>query len=1352
VRRVLSPLVVLSAAMAAVLAPVSPSVAAIPTNLVVTVDSALGGPATAYPEDLWVGSDAQPDVPGTYDIRVNGAPYATGWSHSGYYGRRLAGTDAPAGELTVAVTFRPDDDAYEAATTTAVVARPKGARPPVDIGTPPPVVDYGGRWSLPASAGPDARLTSSDPTRCRVSADGRSVDFVHIHWCEITAQVPESANYLASPPVVQGFLPRRVPMDLAVTVDPPAPRVGDLVTVRARPSFQGELIEVIGLVHLEWGGADGPESITKQWPDAPVWEETVRLHRTDSLRILAAPFPTDQRLINVESTRTVAVGRGIQRVLADQPAMPSVGQSWTPTSNGDGAVTAAVVGTPGICQVTGARIDFTGVGTCQVEVSAAGTDSWEAAPAERRSIVVAGAPTTVALSTAPGTPKVGDTLTVTATVTATDGGAGTPTGSIRVESGGRTVERPLAGGSASFDLDLTSSGSRGVVATYLPSGSVWAGSSRATTVEVGRGLPSLTWTSAPPAAGVAGEGWRPRATATLGRPVTVEATGACGYVDLLVTYRRAGTCVVTARTAATVDHEAATLTAAIPVGPAPTSLIGAFAPASPAYGEQVTLQLDVRGRDTVLPGESLAGTLRIRVDGAPVQAHPVPSSGVATPFTLPARLPAGIHTVEAVYDPAGASSYAATTWSQSVTVTRAAQTVTMAPAPEQVRRGDRWRPEPTSSAGLPVTLDAVGACELVGDEVLLTRGGTCAVSARQPGDADHEPAAGVTRTFVVGATRSDVVLTVPALVKGVAAVLEARVVSPVDVPTGTVQFRAIRGGERTDLGAPVPLVAGEAAATWTPAAAGSVDVEVVFVPDDAGLHDGASANRTVAVARAAQAVVVGAAPVRPEVGTTWSPEVSGGASGRPVTLSVRGAEPACTLDGATVRFIAAGTCEIAFDQAGDPDHDAAPQVIRVVEVVRVPTSVSTSLSVGAPVVGQLVQVAVDVVGGAAGTVQLLAGGDAAGAEVEVADGRAVLPFVPTTSGEHALTVRFTPLDPVTYAGTEREVRVEVAPAATATALTVTADTLLAEVDVVAPGGGEPSGEVTFTVADEVVGVAPLIEGRALLPYDTAADADLAVEASYDGTPDHAASVASTVRVNPVLRAEVTSVAPPQAGWHRGPVTVTFTCSGGTAALVGPCPSPVVLSEEGVVEPFTRVVTTRDGGRAAVSVTGVRIDASAPEVRAIAARDGGAYKAVPRAPRCAAVDGLSGVTGCRASRRRIGASAYELTVSATDAAGNVATRTLRYTVARTWVVGARVVPVHDVRPGETLTLATVRNGAPAVRTPWDTRPQPWRAGERAGQSRWKALVRVPGDAQVGRTYVVRVGTGPDTDRVRLRVVS
>ena len=74
-----------------------------------------------------------------------------------------------------------------------------------------------------------------------------------------------------------------------------------------------------------------------------------------------------------------------------------------------------------------------------------------------------------------------------------------------------------------------------------------------------------------------------------------------------------------------------------------------------------------------------------------------------------------------------------------------------------------------------------------------------------------------------------------------------------------------------------------------------------------------------------QAIVFGAVPTNVTVGATGTVSATGGASGNPIVFAST-TPSTCSVSGSTVTGLAAGTCTISANQAGNATYDPAPQV------------------------------------------------------------------------------------------------------------------------------------------------------------------------------------------------------------------------------------------------------------------------------------------------------------------------------------------------------------------------------------------------------------------------------------------
>jgi hypothetical protein len=151
---------------------------------------------------------------------------------------------------------------------------------------------------------------------------------------------------------------------------------------------------------------------------------------------------------------------------------------------------------------------------------------------------------------------------------------------------------------------------------------------------------------------------------------------------------------------------------------------------------------------------------------------------------------------------------------------------------------------------------------------------------------------------------------------------------------------------------------------------------------------------------------------------------------------------------------------------------------------------------------------------------------------------------------------------------------------------------------------------------------------------------------------------------PMITATLSSAHHKKSGWYRSPVTVTFTCTPGSAPLATPCPKAVTLKASGANRHLTRTVSATDGRTATVTVSGINIDRTGPSVHVRGAKPGGSYAAARRL-KCVAADHLSGVATCtiHTGRHRMtnGEVRVSWTATARDNAGNVTKKHGHYVI-------------------------------------------------------------------------------------------
>jgi hypothetical protein len=92
---------------------------------------------------------------------------------------------------------------------------------------------------------------------------------------------------------------------------------------------------------------------------------------------------------------------------------------------------------------------------------------------------------------------------------------------------------------------------------------------------------------------------------------------------------------------------------------------------------------------------------------------------------------------------------AATDVSQSFTIAKANQTLSFAALAAKTFGDGDFSVGATASSGLPVSFAASGSCSLAGATVHITSGGSCTVTASQPGDSNYNAAPDIPQTFTI---------------------------------------------------------------------------------------------------------------------------------------------------------------------------------------------------------------------------------------------------------------------------------------------------------------------------------------------------------------------------------------------------------------------------------------------------------------------------------------------------------------------------------------------------------------------------------------------------------------------------
>ena len=472
------------------------------------------------------------------------------------------------------------------------------------------------------------------------------------------------------------------------------------------------------------------------------------------------------------------------------------------------------------------------------------------------------------------------------------------------------------------------------------------------------------------------------------------------------------------------------------VPPTPTISLGAFSPASPVYGQTVTVSATISGA-SVVP----TGTVAFTVDGSTSATNVSVVNGVAT-LSL-SGLSAGAHTVSAAYTSSNGYASASTTAS-SITVGQAAQTISFtAPA------------SPVTFGVSPIALSATGGASgnavvlsvlsgpgtISGSTLTVTGAGTIQIAANQAGNTNYAAATQVMQSIVVNQAAQTITFNAPAspVTFGVTPIS----LSATGGASGnTVVFSVlsgpgtISGSTLTVTGAGTVQIAANQTGNTNYAAATQVTRSIVVN----------QAAQTIAFAAPASPVTFGVAPI--------ALSATGGASGNAIVFSVLSGPG--TISGSTLTLTGAGTVQVAANQAGNANYTAAAQVAQSIVVNKAALSVGLQSSANPVLVQTAVTLTATVntsVGVPTGTVSFFDGAALLGTGT-VSTGIAALATSTLAAGSHSITAvysgdaNFATLTSSVLTETVEDFSVSI-PAGNATSLTLL------------PGG---TGTLTFTMS------------------------------------------------------------------------------------------------------------------------------------------------------------------------------------------------------------------------------------------------------------------------------------------------
>ncbi len=239
------------------------------------------------------------------------------------------------------------------------------------------------------------------------------------------------------------------------------------------------------------------------------------------------------------------------------------------------------------------------------------------------------------------------------------------------------------------------------------------------------------------------------------------------------------------------------------------------------------------------------------------------------------------------------------------------QTITFARPADASMAARTVRIDATASSGLPVTVTSAArdVCTVVKRRVTLVGTGTCVLRAGQRGNGRYAAAPRVERAFAVGRGQQTITFPAPA---------------PVPLAAGTVTI-----DPAANSGLPVTVTSADPAVctvTGTTVTLHATGVCVLRAQRPGTAHWAAATDVEVrfTVGRGQQTITF--TPPPPTAAGAGAVTLTATAtSGLPVTYTATTPD-VCTVAGAVVTLVRAGTCTVHADQPGDATWDPAPRV------------------------------------------------------------------------------------------------------------------------------------------------------------------------------------------------------------------------------------------------------------------------------------------------------------------------------------------------------------------------------------------------------------------------------------------
>ncbi|HEU5214568.1 MAG TPA: PASTA domain-containing protein, partial [Gaiellaceae bacterium] len=587
-----------------------------------------------------------------------------------------------------------------------------------------------------------------------------------------------------------------------------------------------------------------------------------------------------------EVTESVTAQKANQAITVMTHAPPSAvfNSQFTVAASAPGGTIA--FSSSGGCSNTAATFTMTsGTTACQVKYDQAGNANYNAAPQVTESVTATKAAQAITVTThAPASAVYNSQFTVAAT----GGGSANP------------VTFSSAGGCSNTAATFTmTSGTTTCQVKYDQAGDANYNAAPEVTesVTAQKANQAIAVTTHAPASAVFNTQFTVAATAgASGNPVTFSSAGGCSNT--------AGTFTMTSgTTACQVSYDEA--------GDANYSAASEIVESVTAQKADQTITVI-----TDAPATAVYATSFSVAASAPGGLVTFSYGGVCLNFGDSFTMMSGSGTCTVKYDQIGNANYnAAPEVTETVNALKADQTITVTThAPANAGDGSSFTVAATAPGGSVAYSSAGGCTNVLGTFTMTSGTGTCTVKYDQPGDADYNPAPQLTDSVTAGKVDQSISVTTHA---PAGAVYESQFSVAASAPGGAVAYAS--AGSCSNNGATFTMTSGT----------GTCTVEY----DQAGngsYNPAPEVTESVTSVKAAQSISVAThAPAQAVFGSQFT--VAASAPGGAVTYSSGGS---CSNSGATFTMTSpSGACTVTYDQPGNSDYGAAPEVSESVSAV-----------------------------------------------------------------------------------------------------------------------------------------------------------------------------------------------------------------------------------------------------------------------------------------------------------------------------------------------------------------------------------------------------------------------------------